>query len=531
MTILGSGNVGIGVASPTANLHVAGISILGRSPSSYTGTSASAVLGNSTNSPNIVFEAPTFATLGWNNGIFSFGTCSNSTCSGGSPYFSIDTTTNMATFSNTNAVRAGNGNGNPAAPTYSFSTSTASGMYSPAANNLSFATTSNERMRIDASGNVGIGTASPSFTLDVQSSASFQGRFLHSSNNQYDGSAIMMTRTRGTLASNTAVTSGDTIGGMYFRAHDGSGTGTTNSSVEVSAGENHSGTNRGTYMIFETTTNGSAARSEKMRIHSNGFVGIVTTAPAGRLHVQQSANDENNGVLLSNTGGTGNTAIFVDSSNRTHFGGKTASPNAIVIDNSSGNVGIGITAPGVSLDVVSAVATPLRLRNSGYPGTYWQVGPESTSNAFVIYNTGGTGMYITSGSTTWTANSDRRIKRDIELIPKSLTKLNQINGVTYWYKTDAENEPRRVGVIAQDVQKVLPEAVSEKDGILGVRYQELIPLVINALKELYAEFKTQSSEQNRKIASLEEENLRLKAEIQDTKKAVCEINPQAKICK
>ncbi|WP_413943349.1 tail fiber domain-containing protein [Bdellovibrio sp. HCB-162] len=154
---------------------------------------------------------------------------------------------------------------------------------------LNFETTNTPRMTISSGGNVGIGTTSPSFPLDVQSSSSFQARLLHSSNNQYDGSALMMTRTRGTLASNTAVTSGDTIGGIYFRAHDGSGTGTTNSSVEVSAGENHSGTNRGTYMIFETTTNGSASRSEKMRIHSNGNVGIGTTTPTYPLSVYRSS--------------------------------------------------------------------------------------------------------------------------------------------------------------------------------------------------------------------------------------------------
>ncbi|MEK2646675.1 tail fiber domain-containing protein [Bdellovibrio sp. BCCA] len=154
---------------------------------------------------------------------------------------------------------------------------------------LNFETSNTPRMTISSGGNVGIGTTSPSFPLDVQSSGSFQARLWHSSNNQYDGSALMMTRTRGTLASNTAVTSGDTIGGIYFRAHDGSGTGTTNSSVEVSAGENHSGTNRGTYMIFETTTNGSATRSEKMRIHSNGNVGIGTTTPTYPLSIYRSA--------------------------------------------------------------------------------------------------------------------------------------------------------------------------------------------------------------------------------------------------
>lgn len=134
-------------------------------------------------------------------------------------------------------------------------------------------------------GGVGIGTNSPSFIFDVQSSDAFQARFLHSSNGQYDGSAIMMSRTRGSLSAPTAVTSGDTIGGVYFRAHDGSGTGTTNAAIEVSAGENHSSTNRGSRLIFETTTNGTASRTEKMRIHSNGNIGIGSTNPQAKLHI------------------------------------------------------------------------------------------------------------------------------------------------------------------------------------------------------------------------------------------------------
>lgn len=166
-----SGNVGIGTASPVAVLNVAGTSVLGSASTIYTGANSATVLTNPSKNSTLLFESTNLAKLSWNNNVLSFGTCQDNTCSSSSPYFSIDTTTNMATFSNTNAVRAGNGNGSPSAPTYSFSSTTTSGMYSPNTNNVSIATTSVERLRINASGDIGIGTAAPAYKLDVNGDA------------------------------------------------------------------------------------------------------------------------------------------------------------------------------------------------------------------------------------------------------------------------------------------------------------------------------------------------------------------------
>ena len=80
------------------------------------------------------------------------------------------------------------------------------------------------------------------------------------------------------------------------------------------------------------------------------------------------------------------------------------------------------------------------------------------------------------------ANSDRRIKTDIEVIPNALEKLKKISGYTF-NRTDV-TLPRQVGVIAQEIKEVLPEAVHEDDkGILSVAYGNLTALLIEALKE------------------------------------------------
>jgi len=81
--------------------------------------------------------------------------------------------------------------------------------------------------------------------------------------------------------------------------------------------------------------------------------------------------------------------------------------------------------------------------------------------------------------------SDERAKTNIEEIKDSLTKIDTLRGVEFDWKKDNVHD---VGVIAQDVQKVIPEATSLRtDGFLGVNYDKIIPLLINCIKELKQE--------------------------------------------
>jgi hypothetical protein len=83
-----------------------------------------------------------------------------------------------------------------------------------------------------------------------------------------------------------------------------------------------------------------------------------------------------------------------------------------------------------------------------------------------------------------TAYSDIRLKDNIELIENALEKISQLNGVTFT-RTDHEDKTRRhAGVIAQEVEKVLPEVVSEdNEGIKNVAYGNMVGLLIEAIKE------------------------------------------------
>ena len=81
------------------------------------------------------------------------------------------------------------------------------------------------------------------------------------------------------------------------------------------------------------------------------------------------------------------------------------------------------------------------------------------------------------------AASDKRLKEDIEPIDSALDKIDKLDGKTYHFIAKV-NTKRDAGLIAQDIEKVLPEAIIEKDGIKYVKYEAVIGLLVNAVKEL-----------------------------------------------
>ena len=101
-----------------------------------------------------------------------------------------------------------------------------------------------------------------------------------------------------------------------------------------------------------------------------------------------------------------------------------------------------------------------------------------------------------------TTSSDERLKKDIVKIDNALDKISQLNGYTFEYKADGK---KSAGVIAQEVEKVMPSAVSEttlplkmgeddKTEYKTVQYDQLHGLMIEAIKELKAEIEELRSE-------------------------------------
>jgi hypothetical protein len=87
-----------------------------------------------------------------------------------------------------------------------------------------------------------------------------------------------------------------------------------------------------------------------------------------------------------------------------------------------------------------------------------------------------------------TAYSDERLKDDIVRIEDSLAKINQLGGYTYTRNDLAgDSNIRYAGVLAQEVKKVLPEAVQEnEDGYMSVSYGSMVALLVEGNKELSA---------------------------------------------
>lgn len=99
-------------------------------------------------------------------------------------------------------------------------------------------------------------------------------------------------------------------------------------------------------------------------------------------------------------------------------------------------------------------------------------------------------MYASGDIIAFSA-SDISLKTDIVKIDQALSKVNSLDGVSFLWNdraTGKDGSQRQAGVIAQQVQKVLPEAVQlREDGNLGVAYEKLVPLLIEAIKDLSQE--------------------------------------------
>jgi hypothetical protein len=100
------------------------------------------------------------------------------------------------------------------------------------------------------------------------------------------------------------------------------------------------------------------------------------------------------------------------------------------------------------------------------------------------------------------ASSDERLKENKVLLTEALDKVNQLNGYEFdWIPMFGihENEGHDIGVIAQEVKKVIPEIVTTRDsGYMAVKYEKMVPLLIEAIKELTNKVKDLEDQLNNK---------------------------------
>ena len=208
-------------------------------------------------------------------------------------------------------------------------------------------------------------------------------------------------------------------------------------------------------------------------------------------------NDTTNGYggLLRYNTGNGSKGYRLDqvSENPDHYG--TLGTNAVDM---SMNTAAGNQGAVADFALASGVNTIADGYNSTVIGAYNTTDPNAeasnfslSNRAFVIGNGDDTARsdamtVLFDGTTTvageLTVNSDMRLKTNIISLGATLANVLQIDGKSYNMKRDAQQKTK-IGLLAQDIQKIYPELVSEQNGILSVNYQGLVPVLINAIKE------------------------------------------------
>ncbi len=129
-------------------------------------------------------------------------------------------------------------------------------------------------------------------------------------------------------------------------------------------------------------------------------------------------------------------------------------------------------------------------RNTSYAGGFFRIDVRSgyTSQFFTVQKVTGTSTETvlltvnSAGDLTTTGNitelSDERLKSDVKTVDNALDKVNALRGVTFM-----KNGKRSLGVIAQEIEKVLPEVVVEGKEYKSVAYGNIVGVLIEAIKE------------------------------------------------
>jgi hypothetical protein len=231
---------------------------------------------------------------------------------------------------------------------------------------------------------------------------------------------------------------------------------------------------------WAVATNGS----ERLRVDSNGRVGIGTTSPTLPLQVERAANDTDTRIAVRNTSNGSSAVTYIT------IGNDTSSTAGIIALNSNANT----TGPGGDgLTIGTQTSSNFTLRTNNTERVRITSAGEvlvggTTDNGAYNLQCNGTGVW---GAGAYVNGSDERIKEEIAPIGDCLEAVAQLNPVTFKYKeTWTADRNVQSGFIAQELQSAFADKnyleglVNTEGPYLSVAYQNLIPVLTKAIQEL-----------------------------------------------
>jgi hypothetical protein len=308
-------------------------------------------------------------------------------------------------------------------------------------------------------------------------------------------------------------------------------TATTNFSAELHLGDTGD-TDAGRIQYVNAVGNMSffVENSERMRIDSAGDVGIGTTNPTAKLHIQNGGSAvtpaSGTDLLISDSGGSafincvsnvyGTAGMYLGDTGDVDRAGvyysnyydrlafKTAASERMHID-STGDVLIGTTSggslsaklrvagriEGTSVAATSNASVFYQGGNYGYPTLECRGYSNTTSFSQLLVrftNLAGTvkgSITISGSSTTYNTSSDERLKENIRDAGDAGDKIDAIKIRQFDWIEGGEHQD--YGVIAQELLPVAPEAVTEgytEDDMMGVDYSKLVPTLVKEIQSL-----------------------------------------------
>jgi len=327
--------------------------------------------------------------------------------------------------------------------------------------NINLTTNSGNVSILPSGGNVGIGVTNPGAQIDMVGSAG-----IRLFNNVGSAASVSLDGAANGSPSVQFKQSGSLVGQIEYLNADGT--------MEINGG----------------------GGSGQLVVKSSGNVGIGVTGPVNKLDV--------------------NGSMAVGS----YAGNNTGPSNGLIV---SGNVGIGITLPNGTLDIKSGTNHDVGFQDDSGYGTVEIVGRNDAlarstleiNGVPLLLNVRGsgnvgignasptqqltvTGNILASG--TITASSDRRLKQNIKPLTGTLSRLDQLRGVSFEWNHLATSMRHKegekgIGMIAQELQKVYPElVVGSKKDYLSIDYGEFTAVLLQVAKDQQKEIKDQGKE-------------------------------------